>query len=303
MESHAPKKNVLSLRMGPPRVPPKVLRFSWARLSANFSRALKFRVAQELEQRAVELICARLGDDVDVPAGFSSEFRRVVGRLNTDLLDGIDRGRKDVGLVLDFFAHQAVEDVLVVFSALPVHGEGALPRAPRRLVADVVPRFDYARRKQRELHEIARGKRQIHNLLVLHQRADLRVRGLQQRGGSRDLHLLRDVAQFQSQVDVDHLVHVEFHRLRYGLLETGPFGRDRVVAYQKVGKRITARFVGGRGARHACAHLRERHRGARHSGVRGVQNDSGNAGSHLAEQQRCGRNGQKQETLHAILLN
>ncbi len=60
-----------------------------------------------------------------------------------------------------------------------------------------------------------------------------------------DLDLLTDRADFHRDVHFDRLVDVDGDGLGGGLLESGVFGRDHVLADTEIGERVAARFIGG----------------------------------------------------------
>ena len=63
----------------------------------------------------------------DVAASLAAELRVIVGGLDLDLLNCVDRGVEHIGLMLHLLAGQSVEEVLIVLGADAVHHEGADP--------------------------------------------------------------------------------------------------------------------------------------------------------------------------------
>ena len=84
---------------------------------------VEFLVAEEFEDRAVEGVAARLGDDVHLRA-LVTELGRVDAGLDLELLDRIDRRQGDVVVEVRVGVTDAVERVVVEEDALTTGGDG-----------------------------------------------------------------------------------------------------------------------------------------------------------------------------------
>ena len=114
MPSSATKKNTLSCLIGPPSVPPNCSR--WKSCSGLPSEVFDGQTFEPLvmEEAAVRLVGARLGDDVDDAAGGAPELG--VGAAGDDL-EFLHRVERDVdGGALA--AHLLAEEAVVVVAAV-----------------------------------------------------------------------------------------------------------------------------------------------------------------------------------------
>jgi hypothetical protein len=87
---------------------------------------------------------------------------------------------------------------------------------------------------------------------------------LQQGRFPLDLHLLCELADFQRQVDLDAILHVQKNVRSHCPSESLQLRRHAVRANPQSRKHILAAGIRGRGQRHVGAGLRRRHRDARH---------------------------------------
>ena len=75
-------------------------------------------VADELEQRTVIRVAAGFGQHVDLRR-FVAEFGGIDAGLHFEFLDGIDRGKDDIGVEIGVGVDHAVEREIVEHDALP----------------------------------------------------------------------------------------------------------------------------------------------------------------------------------------
>src|SRR2546425_2623248 len=80
-------------------------------------------VAEEFEQGAMICVAAGLGEHVDLRA-LMPELRGVNTGLNFELLNGVNRGKHDIGIEIWVGVIDAVEGVVVEHDALPAGGYG-----------------------------------------------------------------------------------------------------------------------------------------------------------------------------------
>ena len=122
-------------------------------------------VAQELVSRAVELIRARLVDDVDDSLA-AAERRRGRTRLHLEFLDRIDRREKDQHAGIGIDAVDSVDDVRHVFDRRAVDhcAVGSAAAGVSEQARGSADARQYAGRKLHQLREVARVQRQVADL-------------------------------------------------------------------------------------------------------------------------------------------
>ena len=227
---------------------------------------VKSRIAQVLKHRAVELVAAALGDDVDRRAAVASVLRRRL-RLQIELLDGVNRQQAgrcsgnahlvqrrvvEEGIVVV----RAVQQVVVAAVAVAVDVE----LAEALLSAGHAAAFHgHAGSQRHQLAEVASVQRQVNDQFVLDHLRERARRGVQL--VDRGLHLdrLLDLLQLaQGKVDRRFGAHVHLHRLPRQL-QPRSNGRHLVVAGRQLVDGVAA--VTGRGHRASLAglHVTRRH--------------------------------------------
>ena len=129
---------------------------------------------------AAERVRAGARRDVDQRRRLAAELRRVLRLLDLEFLDRVDR-RIDDEVVEQLVGHlDAVEQVDVVTRALAAD-VGQRPGLLQRVAARAAGRNDDGVAQLREREEVAAVQRELHDLAVLDDVADLGVRRLQQR--------------------------------------------------------------------------------------------------------------------------
>ena len=150
-------------------------------------------VAVELEDAAAERVRAGLGHHVDERRRLATELRGIHRLLDLELLDGIDRGVEHEiveELVRDL---RAVHQIDVVAGALAADVR-ELAGLAKRAAARSARGNHHGVAELRERHEVSPVERQLHDLPVFDDVADLRVGRLQE--GSRRPTLICSATPF-----------------------------------------------------------------------------------------------------------
>ncbi len=232
-------------------------------------------VADEVEDRAAELVRARLGRHRD-DAGAAAELGREDAVQHLELAHRLDRRRDDDGVEGELVVVDAVDEPAVgvgllaegveVGGAARVEGAGAgevLALLARRHAGDEVD----------ERREVALVQRQLADRLLLDDRADFGRLGLDQRRRRDDRRHFGELADLEAGVDAGAIVDLDGDALAHVLLEAGQLDFDFIRAGVEErgdvgavgvgddrGDGLFADFLDGdRGARHDLA-LRVGHR-------------------------------------------
>src|SRR4029450_5236449 len=101
------------------------------RLRAKVVARVEVVVAQKLEERSVQLVRARAGEDFHLRAGVMSVLGRVCAGMDLELLNGFDRGSKERCVVnVPRRTDAVVEDLpLVLGHAIGADGDGGITAA------------------------------------------------------------------------------------------------------------------------------------------------------------------------------
>src|SRR5262249_21749661 len=229
---------------------------------------------KELEQRAVELVGARLDRHVHLRPGVEPILGGVDGALHFELLDGLDGGREAHGIDARLGGHDAVDGDVLLDIALAVgrdlDGVAGDGRAALAAGADPARAVGDARHQGGELAEVASVERELDHALGFNHRADGSVFGAQQGGGADDLDRFDLLADWQAEVDAGFILKLEDNAADHFLLETGGRAGDFVLANVEQRKDVVAGLVGGGGAEVAGCHASRRHRSAGNHGPGGV---------------------------------
>ena len=183
-------------------------------------------ITQVVEDVAMELVRAALGDGVDLAAGGLAELDRVVRGLGLELLDGVDRvdvrrarcaaaGLGEQHLVVV----RAVDVVLVVEAADAMEAD----EAGAAVLRDV-------RRVQNEGAPVAGGDGQIGDQLLAEGLRDFGLLGVEDRGLAGDVDFSGDGRSGQRGVDGEDLADGEHEILAVDLAEAGAAESDLIVA-------------------------------------------------------------------------
>ena len=226
-------------------------------------RSVQVVVANEFEYRAVDLVSAGLGDDVDIRSGGRSELSRSDVRLDLEFLNGIDRGLQPVGLEEALVVVHAVQRVVVGLAAQPAdrHGGAGCLECRQRSGAG-----HGARRQDRELREAAAVQGQLYHLFVVDRRRDCRAVGLQLHRRSTDFDDLGNFADRQGEIHAQGLVHCELNAGLLGLVEAGHFGCNRIHSWRERRNGEATCFTGRNDTGVASALVRNSYGDAGHDG-------------------------------------
>ena len=208
-------------------------------------------VAEELEERALELVLARLAAHQDRRAATAAVLRLVVVRHDLELADGVDVGQDAHAACREFVVVDTVVEpvVRVLAHALCRHRHAAairhLTAGPLREEAARASR-DRARAEQRQLDEIAAVERQLSHLLGVDDLAQRGVVALQfdlgDLAGHR--HFGRQPGDLQREVERQARLDLEHDLAALLRLEAGHRRADRVGPDRQQGHRVTADAVG-----------------------------------------------------------
>ena len=246
-------------------------------------------VADRVEQAAVIIVGAALGNDVDLRAARGARLRRVVGGADAELVDRVQRDvEAGIGL-LGLFLHaggvDAVEGEVVVVERMSGEADVAL-----RAVSIV----DRARRQNHQAGPVAAADRDLLDLRRFNHAAHLRVGAIQHLGRRRDFHRLRSAPDLQARVDGpglpvphDDLVH------RRGL-EAGLGDGDRVGSHGEGVDFIETSLAGHGGAVQSGRFGFQFHRGRRHQRSRGIRHGAAD-GRPILRAYKGGRTETKEE--------
>jgi hypothetical protein len=198
-------------------------------------------VAQELEQRAVEVVRAGLNLQVDHPAGRAAILGRVVAGLKAELADGLGGGDHHGQAEHDGVVVDAVDHPVVLVGRLAVDRDrrSALPGGDGRVAPAVG-----AGNQQAELHEMAAVERKLFDLGLFDQLVD--------RGGLRVDHRragghgdgLRHLPGLKGDVDARRLVDGKLNGVGGVLLEAGHLNAHAIGAHGKRRQHVVAGTVG-----------------------------------------------------------
>ena len=182
---------IFGIRTGPPSVKPYWFHLKGSLAGPERSEGIGIGVhlvvAEELEERAVILVRAGLGQHVDL-GGLAAELGRIDAGLHLEFLQRVDRRHDHEGVEIRVGVLDAIERVVVEVGALAGHRNGlgradaALPRAGLPLTREA---GRDVRRQRNQLQIVAPVQRQFHDALVLDDRADGRVFGDQQAASAR----------------------------------------------------------------------------------------------------------------------
>ena len=165
-------------------------------------------VAVELEEAAADGVRAGARHHVDQRRRLAAELRRVHRLLNLELFDRVDR-RIDHQVVEQFVRDLgAVEQVDVVARALAAD-VGQRARLLQRFASCAARRDDDGVAQLRQRQQVAAVDRQLDDLAVLDDVADLGGRRLQEGRVGLDLHRFRDPEHPERELDVERAAHLE----------------------------------------------------------------------------------------------
>ena len=183
---------------------------------------------------------AALGGDVDL-RHLAPEFGRVDAGLHLEFLDAVDRGQEGIRIEVDVLIDDPVERVLVVFAALTgdseiLRGSVATLPAGRAAAAAAGPVRAHVRAQRHEIDEVAAVERQLQDLLVLDDRADRGVRGVDHRRAAGDLDRHLDGSELQREIQTGRLLHLQLDSVADLALKTLQVHLDVVDTREQIGE-------------------------------------------------------------------
>ena len=234
------------------------------------------RMARELEDRAVQLVGARLGRGVDL------RDRPAVLRVeqagdDVELLQRVHRRQQHVGVEVQVGVLDPVERVVVVVDALAGDVQREAVALPAHALLALARRGTVGRGagdERGELQVVPSIQRQLDDRPVLDDRADRRVRGLQQRRAARDLDHLGELADFQRERDPARAAHLHGDVPSLQGAEPAERGLQGVDARLDRRHHVQPRLVGLELAHGVGALVGQRDRHARHRRAAGIGHDA-----------------------------
>ncbi len=183
-------------------------------------------VAEQLEEAAVQIVGAALGDDVHHAAVAAAVLGLGARGHEVEFLDRFEREQLQQaadGVVVVVAAVNLVVQVAAVAAVDLRRVLGALGRV--RVVAEA-----HAGQRRREVRELAAVERQALDAADVDDTADRRDRRFNQRRGRGDGDRLRDVRNLQREVEADGLADVDDDALAIDGAETGELDEQVVFA-------------------------------------------------------------------------
>ena len=204
-------------------------------------------VAQELEQRAVEVVAAALHRDRGHGAAAKPDFRRVSVGLNLELFDRLDRGNEVGDVNARILRVHAIERNDLVNLALPVGADrvaGSRDREAARPVGHAAAASELnARNQDRQLDDVAAVQRQLDDAFVLYHAADNRILCVEGDRRRRNLDRLGDVTNFQNEIIADLTARLDALVSNGAGFEAVEFALDFEVSYHYLRQGIVAGCV------------------------------------------------------------
>ena len=187
-------------------------------------------VAVELVDAAVELVGARLGQDVDLPARVAAELGAVGVRLDPELANRLHAERRAGGAagraVGEVVLQRAVEQVHVRARILTVDAHAEPVRDDRAAVA--MRKGQHARLQQREVGVVAAVERQLLDRVGPDEITELGAGGVHERRVAGDRHFDRRVADLERDVQRERLRDRQLQLAADVRLEARELGADVV---------------------------------------------------------------------------
>ena len=129
-------------------------------------------IARELEDVAVELVGARLGDGIHRRAARQARSRVTHARFGPELLQRVRKRNRVAGVDLRIVVVAAVDEIQRGIAKRP-RDRDLDGRAARDPIGEATDgRLDGSTRKQNQLRGVATVQRQAHHLILGHERAD-----------------------------------------------------------------------------------------------------------------------------------
>ncbi len=204
-------------------------------------------VAEELEQRPVELVGALLHRRVDHGAGGLAELRGIRPRLHLELLQRVHRRRHDLGTaLLEVGRHRIV--VGAVEGVVVPGGEVAVGVEERVLAAagDAGRGDDHAGGQQRQLGVAAAEQRQVAHLPLVDDRPDVCRLRLQQFTAPGHRDRFGERSHLEHEVDAAPILHAQCDLGAHGPAKSLQLGAHRVDAHAQSREDELAAAVGHR---------------------------------------------------------
>src|SRR5262245_53527908 len=177
-------------------------------------------VAQEFERRAVPIVAARFGDDVDLRARVEAVLGRIAARQHAELLHGLDRRAEGNRVDARFGRDDAVERALLIGLALAV-GDERQPYAGNRNAVRALTLTEalavgaatrtvlHPRLQDGQRAQVAVVERQLLDSPLFDRLGERRVVGAQSGSLGDDLDLFGSRADLQGKIHADFFVDFE----------------------------------------------------------------------------------------------
>ncbi len=163
-------------------------------------------IAEEFEERGVELVGAGAELNIHVRSGVAAVFGRVVAALHLEFLDGFDRG-VEVDIVRPVVDHGDAIQVHLLPGVAGAIGDDA--RSSRGCREEVGLADAHTWRQLGELRKGASVERKVDDALARHHLAESGVLGLQQRGRGAHIEGLLHIANLQAEIQPRLLIDLD----------------------------------------------------------------------------------------------
>ena len=162
-------------------------------------------VAREIKCAAVQLICARLGNDADDSGAIASVLCRVIAGENAELFDRVGIGIQNHSVAQQIVIHAAIEQERHRIRSATCDAEGAGAVIVRIVLGN-------ARLQLGQVQHVAAVQGKIHDRAAGHRLADGRVFGFNVRSQPGNFHDLVQGPYFQAQVHFFLLIDLQSPR-------------------------------------------------------------------------------------------
>ncbi len=211
---------------------PKLILFEGGFRGWAESKAMSVQnvIAEEFVSAAVEIVCTRLGDDVDDGAGVAAVLGVKGIGDDAKFFNAIGRGLNRGEIGEEVVAVAAVYGVVVGAASSTVHSDNArFVRAIKEIVSDLGLN---ARLQLQELEDVARVQGQLRRRALVDDGSQLRRCRIHNRRRAGDFHYLGRSADLQREINAYHLVKIEDNSLAGVFLEALAGGIDLVTPHR-----------------------------------------------------------------------
>ena len=243
-------------------------------------------VPQKFERRAVVIIGAGFGSDVDLGRA-AAKLGRVNAGLHLELLDRIHGRADDPRIPVRVRVLHAVERIAIELEALSGDRErGLSAQSPQAVGASGASFGGDVGAQGDELEIVSPVERQLDDALVFDHRSQRGCFGGEQRRSPGHLHRLADFTNLEIEIDARYGADFELHALSCRDLEPGSLGADIIEAGNQEWRRVGAGLVGNHPPGLARCQGGDGNGGAGDGGSRGIGDSAGDFSGILSAKRR-----------------